>query len=70
MTLANDKANNMLQPATTYDLTVLTRDLPLGTIGIHAGLSVENITDLQYEEVQGYPLPGRTFKFTLEFNYH
>lgn len=69
-TLANDARNNMLQPATAYDLTAMTSEYPLGAIALHAAASVQNLTDLQYEEVEGYPLPGRAFKFSLEFSYH
>ena len=29
----------------------------------------QNLTDVQYDVIQYYPMPGRSFRFTLKFNY-
>ncbi len=71
-TLDNDIENYYyyLQPATTYDLTIASREFPLGQISARCALTILNLSDLQYQEVLGYPLPGRTFTFSIQCNYH
>jgi outer membrane receptor protein involved in Fe transport len=32
-------------------------------------LECRNITDVQYEVIQYYPMPGRSYRFTLKFDY-
>ena len=36
---------------------------------IQMQLECRNITDVQYEVIQYYPMPGRSFRFTLKFDY-
>jgi hypothetical protein len=32
-------------------------------------LECRNITNVQYEVIQYYPMPGRSYRFTLKFEY-
>jgi vitamin B12 transporter len=59
-----------LPPVTVTDLTFSSREFALESFGVRASLSLLNWSDVQYEEAKGYPLPGRTFKFSIELNYH
>ncbi len=59
-----------LPPVTIYDMNITTRDFSFAGIGFHLLLGVENLTDKNYQEVIDYPLPGRTYKFSIELNYH
>ena len=66
---ANTQAGE-LPAVTTYDVTATTCDFGFSNIGFHLLLSVENLGDVNYEDVLGYPLPGRSYKFSIELNYH
>ncbi|MDP4232637.1 MAG: TonB-dependent receptor [Bacteroidota bacterium] len=69
----SDPANTSLgelPPVTTYDLVLSSREFAFGNIGFHVLLGVTNVTDVNYEEVIYYPLPGRAYKLSIELNYH
>ena len=36
---------------------------------VQVQLECRNITDVQYEVIQYYPMPGRSYRFTLKFDY-
>jgi outer membrane receptor protein involved in Fe transport len=59
-----------LPPVMTYDLNATTRDFSIAGIGLHLLFGVENLTDKNYQEAIDYPLPGRTYKFSIELHYH
>ena len=68
-----DAANTLdgeIPPVTTYDINIVTHDFSISGIGFHLLFGIENLTDVNYEEVLEYPLPGRTYKFSIELNYH
>ncbi len=68
----SDAANTVtgeLPPVTAFDVTLTTRDFIFASIGFHLLLSIQNLTDVNYEDVLEYPLPGRTYKFSIELNY-
>ncbi len=59
-----------LLPITLYDLTASSAELRMSNaIGLRASLSIQNIGNLQYEEQIGYPMPGRSYNFSIELNY-
>ncbi len=47
----------------------LGRQFDMGWGKLHLQLECQNITDVQYDVIQYYPMPGRSFRFTLKFNY-
>lgn len=49
---------------TTHDLSF---DFALGGGGFHARIEADNLTDEQYEDVLGFPVPGRAFYVTLSY---
>jgi len=49
---------------TTHDLSL---DFALGGGGFHARIEADNLTDEQYEDVLGFPVPGRAFYVTLSY---
>jgi len=61
--------HRMLEPVTTYDVTLATREFALDHIGAKLIFSIADVTDQHYEEVLNYPLPSRTYHFSIQFNY-
>jgi outer membrane receptor protein involved in Fe transport len=49
---------------TTHDLSL---DFALGGGGFHARIEADNLSDEQYEDVLGFPVPGRAFYVTLSY---
>ena len=45
------------------------RGFSLGSCRLNLQLECQNFTNVQYEVVQYYPMPGRSFRFTLKFDY-
>ncbi len=58
-----------LPPVTTLDLSFATRNFRFNRLGWKALLTIDNLTDKQFQESAGYPLPGRSYKIALELNY-
>ncbi len=56
-------------PATILLNSSLAYRISLGRMDVIPVLAVDNITDLNYETIQGYPEPGRTWRFTLSFEW-
>ncbi|HWF43534.1 MAG TPA: TonB-dependent receptor [Candidatus Kapabacteria bacterium] len=68
----SDPANTVagkLEPVTTLDLTMKSRTISIGYIGFFVLLGIQNVTDIQYQDVLNYPLPGRSYKFSIQLNY-
>jgi vitamin B12 transporter len=59
-----------LQPVTTFDLTFTSRLFSFEGIDLRILLNVIDLTNQHYEEVIDYPLPSRTYNFSIELNYH
>ena len=59
-----------LPPVTLYDLTLTSPDIRFEHIGFRLFASIQNLTDVNYEEIFGYPMPGRTYTFSIELDYH
>jgi vitamin B12 transporter len=69
----SDVANSdqgKFQPVTTFDLTLTSREFSFEGIGLKLLLGVVDVTSEHYEDVINYPLPGRTYNFSIELNYH
>jgi iron complex outermembrane receptor protein len=69
----SDVANTIdgkLQPVTTFDLTLFSREFSIERIGARVLLSVVDLTNQHYEDVINYPLPSRTYNFSIELSYH
>lgn len=47
----------------------LGRGFEIGQCNLQLQLECQNFTDVQYDVIQYYPMPGRTLRFTLKFNY-
>ncbi len=58
------------QPVTTYDLTLTSRNFTFENIGFRMLLGVADVTNEHYEDVINYPIPSRTYHFSIELNYH
>ncbi len=67
--LANTPAREF-QPVTTYDLTLTSRNFTFEGIGMKLLLGIANVTNQHYEDLIDYPLPSRTYHFSIELNYH
>lgn len=71
--LFTDAANTRdgeIPPVTTFDINISTHDFSFNGIGFHFLIGIENLADVNYEEVLEYPMPGRTYTFSIELNYH
>ncbi len=69
----SDVANTstgIFQPVTTYDLTLTSRNFTFENIGFRIMLGVIDLTNEHYEDAINYPLPGRTYNFSIELTYH
>lgn len=53
--------------STWYTSIAYTHPMKFGSGTI--SLSIDNLTDLSYETIRGYPEPGRTFSTSLQFNW-
>ena len=60
-----DWPNDITLPALNLRDFSVGKRLSLKKVSLAFGLNVNNLTNLSYETVQGYPEPGRTFQFTL-----
>ncbi len=47
----------------------LGRDFGLGSCRLQLQAECQNITDVQYDVIQYYPMPGRSYRVTLKFNW-
>ena len=47
----------------------LSRNFTAGRCTIALQLECQNFTDVQYDVIQYYPMPGRLYRFTLKLNY-
>lgn len=67
---AANSLDEMLQPATVFDIMVASKTLNVARIGLRCLVSIQNLFDKGLEEVLDYPLPGRTYKLSIELSYH
>jgi len=59
-----------LPPVIKYDLTISTIPFDIAhAILATARLSILNIGNKQYAEIPNFPLPGRSFRFSLDFHF-
>ncbi|MDP4231185.1 MAG: TonB-dependent receptor [Bacteroidota bacterium] len=59
-----------LPPVTRIDITFSSAPLRMGSIGqAILRLSALNLTNVQYEEVPSYPLPGRMIRLSLDLHF-
>lgn len=69
----SDPANTpsgKFQPVTTFDVNISSRELTFEGIGLKILLGVVDLTNEHYEDIINYPIPGRTYHFSIELNYH
>jgi vitamin B12 transporter len=60
----------LIDPMIKYDLTFSSNAVDLfGAASSIIRFSVLNFTNEQYEEVPNYPLPGRSFRLSIEFHF-
>jgi outer membrane cobalamin receptor len=57
--------NTSYLPGTTVAHANLRAGFAAGDIMLHAKLEAENLFDIPYEAIRGYPMPLRTIRFTL-----
>jgi vitamin B12 transporter len=57
---------NYLQPWYTHDLAI-NYTLPIRRQQLKAGLEVNNLLNQTYEVILDYPMPGRSYRFTLQY---
>jgi outer membrane cobalamin receptor len=69
----SDPSNSIsgkFQPVTTFDVTLASREFPFEGIGMKLLLGVVDLTNQHYEDIIDYPIPSRTYHFSIELNYH
>lgn len=59
---------NHVQPWYTHDLS-LAYGLPLRATDLRLTLEINNLANQQYEVIRNYPMPGRNFKFIIQWNF-
>jgi iron complex outermembrane receptor protein len=68
-----DLANNpttTLPPVSTLDLTWSSSKIDItNSLPLEVRLAINNITNVQYEEIPSFPLPGRTFTLGLQLTF-
>jgi vitamin B12 transporter len=62
--------NSKFQPVTTIDVTFASREFSFEGLGLKLLLGVVDLTNQHYEDLIDYPLPSRTYNFSIELNYH
>lgn len=62
-------ADNIL-PGTSTWFASLTYIHALDPGSVSLSLSVDNLSDVQYETIRGYPEPGRTFRMSIKYNWN
>ena len=66
----SNSAEGKFQSVTTFDLTLTSREISFEGIGLKLLLGVVDLTNQHYEDAINYPLPSRTYNFSIELNYH
>jgi vitamin B12 transporter len=69
----SDVANTLdgkFQPVTTFDLTLTSRECFFDGVALKLLLGVLDLTNQHYEDVINYPIPSRTYNFSIELTYH
>lgn len=69
----SDPANTptgRFQPVTTFDATVASREFSFEGLGLRLLLGVVDLTNQHYDDIINYPIPSRTYHFSIELNYH
>ncbi|MEG1659516.1 MAG: TonB-dependent receptor [Bacteroides sp.] len=64
--MAQNTADNRIAPYTDHGLT-LSRHFRWGRHGLHVQLDALNLSNKNYEIVRFYPMPGRNYKITLNY---
>ncbi|MEI8134531.1 MAG: TonB-dependent receptor [bacterium] len=60
-----------LPPVMLIDFTFTSIPIMLGSFGdFISRFSILNLGNISYNEVENYPLPGRSFRFSLDFHFH
>jgi outer membrane receptor protein involved in Fe transport len=59
---------NLLEAYAEHSLS-FGKSFRAGKAGVQLQLECRNITNEQYEVIQYYPMPGRSYRFTLKFDY-
>ncbi len=66
--LPQNVKGNLVEGYVEHSLSV-GRGFSLRNCKLNLQLECQNFTDVQYDVVQYYPMPGRSFRFTLKFEY-
>lgn len=66
--LPQNISDNRIDRYTEHTLSV-NREWTLGACRLRAQAEVLNLTDCAYDVIQYYPMPGRSWRFTLGFSY-
>ena len=59
---------NLMKGYTEHSLSA-GKSFTAGKCKLHLQLECRNFTDVQYEVIQYYPMPGRSYRFTLKLDY-
>ena len=66
--LPQNVQGNLLEAYVEHSLS-FGKSFRAGKAGVQLQLECRNITNEQYEVIQYYPMPGRSYRFTLKFDY-
>lgn len=66
--LGENNPANQLEGWGTHDVFV-SRFIPLGAIKADVKFELNNLSDQQYDIIRNYPMPGRSYKISLNINY-
>lgn len=66
--LPQNTESNMIEGYVEHSAS-LSRNFTAGRCTIALQLECQNFTDVQYDVIQYYPMPGRLYRFTLKLNY-
>ena len=59
---------NLMEGYTEHSLSA-GKSFTAGKCRLQLQLECRNFTDVQYEVIQYYPMPGRSYRFTLKLDY-
>lgn len=66
--LPQNTVDNLIDSYIEHSLS-LSKSFDIKSCMLQMQLECQNFTNVQYEVIQYYPMPGRSFRFTLKFDY-
>lgn len=64
-----NSSEGRFQTVTIFDVNVTSREFTFEGIGLKLLIGVADLTNQHYEDIINYPIPSRTYHFSIELNY-